>query len=154
MEDVGIFYCHLVHCTAIWYILWPFGIIYGRLVYFVAIWVYFMGFLKRFPGVGSEPGSSWFHLFSHFSPLNCWATAAPRVYFMVIWFMFYCFGILYIPIKIWQHWLCEVPTFVVNIICPRIRSRVDCVRVTQSEFVFISVAALKKIGDTEPANNA
>jgi hypothetical protein len=28
--------------------------------------------------VGSEPGSSRFHLFSHFSPLYCWATAAPQ----------------------------------------------------------------------------
>jgi hypothetical protein len=35
-------------------------------------------FLKRLPGVGSEPGSSRFHLFSHFSPLYRWATAAPR----------------------------------------------------------------------------
>jgi hypothetical protein len=31
------------------------------------------------PGVGSEPGSSRLHLFSHFSPLYRWATAAPRV---------------------------------------------------------------------------
>jgi hypothetical protein len=29
------------------------------------------------PGVGSKTGSSRFHLFSHFSPLNRWATAAP-----------------------------------------------------------------------------
>jgi hypothetical protein len=29
--------------------------------------------------VGSEPGSSRFHLFSHFSPLYRWATAAPQV---------------------------------------------------------------------------
>jgi hypothetical protein len=26
MEDVGIFYGHLVYFMAIWYILWPFGI--------------------------------------------------------------------------------------------------------------------------------
>jgi hypothetical protein len=25
MEDVGIFYCHLVYFTVIWYILWLFG---------------------------------------------------------------------------------------------------------------------------------
>jgi hypothetical protein len=30
-----------------------------------------LSFLKRLPGVGSEPGSSKFHLFSHFSPLYC-----------------------------------------------------------------------------------
>jgi hypothetical protein len=35
-------------------------------------------FLKRLPGVGSKPGSSRFNLFSHFSPLNRWATAAPQ----------------------------------------------------------------------------
>jgi hypothetical protein len=32
-------------------------------------------FLKRLPGMGSKPGSSRFHLFSHFSPLYRWATA-------------------------------------------------------------------------------
>jgi hypothetical protein len=34
MENVDIFYSPLVYFTAIWYILWPFGIIYGNLVYF------------------------------------------------------------------------------------------------------------------------
>jgi hypothetical protein len=34
MEDVGIFYGHLVYFTANWYILWPFGIFYGNLVCF------------------------------------------------------------------------------------------------------------------------
>jgi hypothetical protein len=34
MENVGIFYVHLVHFTAIWYILWPFGIFKVILVYF------------------------------------------------------------------------------------------------------------------------
>jgi hypothetical protein len=29
-------------------------------------------------GVGSEPRSSWFNLFSHFSPLYPWATAPPQ----------------------------------------------------------------------------
>jgi hypothetical protein len=38
MEDVGIFYGHLVYIVAIWYILWPFGTYCGHLVYFVAIW--------------------------------------------------------------------------------------------------------------------
>jgi hypothetical protein len=28
-------------------------------------------FSKRLPGVGSKPGASGFHLFSHFSPLYC-----------------------------------------------------------------------------------
>jgi hypothetical protein len=34
MEDVGIFYGHLVYFTSIWYILWPSGICYGHLEYF------------------------------------------------------------------------------------------------------------------------
>jgi hypothetical protein len=34
MEKVGIFYDYLEYFTAIWYILWPFGIVCGHLVYF------------------------------------------------------------------------------------------------------------------------
>jgi hypothetical protein len=34
MENVSLFYGHLVYFTAIWYILRPFGIFYGHLVYF------------------------------------------------------------------------------------------------------------------------
>jgi hypothetical protein len=37
-NGVDIYYGHLVYFTAIWYILWPFGIFCGHLVYFVAIW--------------------------------------------------------------------------------------------------------------------
>jgi hypothetical protein len=33
MEDVRIFYGRLVSFTAIWYILWPFGIFYSHLWY-------------------------------------------------------------------------------------------------------------------------
>jgi hypothetical protein len=32
MEDVGIYYGQLVYFTAIWYILWPFGIFFPVLV--------------------------------------------------------------------------------------------------------------------------
>jgi hypothetical protein len=38
MEDVGVLYGRLVNFTAVWYILWPFGICCGHLVYVVAIW--------------------------------------------------------------------------------------------------------------------
>jgi hypothetical protein len=31
MEDVVLFYGHCAYYTAIWYILWPFGILYGYL---------------------------------------------------------------------------------------------------------------------------
>jgi hypothetical protein len=41
MENVGIFYAHLVYITAIWSILRPFDIFCGNLVYFVAIWYIF-----------------------------------------------------------------------------------------------------------------
>jgi hypothetical protein len=34
MDDVGIFYCHLVYFTALWYFLRPFGKYYRYLVYF------------------------------------------------------------------------------------------------------------------------
>jgi hypothetical protein len=34
MEDVGVFYGHLVYFTAISYILRPFGVFYGNLEYF------------------------------------------------------------------------------------------------------------------------
>jgi hypothetical protein len=34
MDNVGIFYIHLVYFTALWYILWQFGTICGYLVYF------------------------------------------------------------------------------------------------------------------------
>jgi hypothetical protein len=34
MEDVGIFYGHLVHFTVFCYILWTFGIARGNLVHF------------------------------------------------------------------------------------------------------------------------
>jgi hypothetical protein len=39
MEDVGLFYVHLVNFNAIWYILWPFGIFYGYLIHFFPILV-------------------------------------------------------------------------------------------------------------------
>jgi hypothetical protein len=34
LEDVGMFYGHLVHFTVFCYILWTFGIVCGNLVYF------------------------------------------------------------------------------------------------------------------------
>jgi hypothetical protein len=34
MADVGIFYSCLVYFTAVWYMLWPFGLLFGYLVYF------------------------------------------------------------------------------------------------------------------------
>jgi hypothetical protein len=38
MEDVGIFYGHLVQFTAFCYILWTFGIVRGNLVYISQFW--------------------------------------------------------------------------------------------------------------------
>jgi hypothetical protein len=34
MEDVGIFYCHLVYFTVIWYILWLFGFLWSFGIFF------------------------------------------------------------------------------------------------------------------------
>jgi hypothetical protein len=44
MENLGIFYDHLVYFTAIGNILWPLGIYYGHLVYFMVIWYIFPRF--------------------------------------------------------------------------------------------------------------
>jgi hypothetical protein len=38
IEDVSIFNVQLVHFTAFWYILSPFGIFYGNFVYFSPFW--------------------------------------------------------------------------------------------------------------------
>jgi hypothetical protein len=38
MENVGIFYVHLVYFTAIGKMLWSFGIFWGHLVYFSPFW--------------------------------------------------------------------------------------------------------------------
>jgi hypothetical protein len=40
MENLGIFYDHLVYVTAIGNILWPFGIFCGHLVYFSPFWYF------------------------------------------------------------------------------------------------------------------
>jgi hypothetical protein len=44
MEDVGVFYGHLVYYAAIWYILWQFGIFCGHLVYCMVIWYIYSRF--------------------------------------------------------------------------------------------------------------
>jgi hypothetical protein len=38
MEEVGIFYIHLVYFTIFCYILWTFGIVCDNLVYFPPFW--------------------------------------------------------------------------------------------------------------------
>jgi hypothetical protein len=40
MEDVGIFYGHLVHFTVFCYVLWTFVIVCGNLVYFFPFWYF------------------------------------------------------------------------------------------------------------------
>jgi hypothetical protein len=40
MENLGIFYDHLVYFTAIGNIVWPFGIVCGHLVYFLPVLVF------------------------------------------------------------------------------------------------------------------
>jgi hypothetical protein len=41
IEDVGIFYEHLVHFTVFCYILWTFGLNRGNLVYFARFGILF-----------------------------------------------------------------------------------------------------------------
>jgi hypothetical protein len=38
MEDVGMFYGHLVYFVVIWSILWSFGIFYDHLEYIFPFW--------------------------------------------------------------------------------------------------------------------
>jgi hypothetical protein len=52
MEDVGVFYDHLVYLTAIRYILWTFGLSYSHLMYFMTILVYFVAIRYIFPRFG------------------------------------------------------------------------------------------------------
>jgi hypothetical protein len=40
IENLGIFYDHLIYFTVIGNILWPFGIFRGRLVYFSPFWYF------------------------------------------------------------------------------------------------------------------
>jgi hypothetical protein len=68
MENVGIYYGHLVYSVVIWYILWSFGIFCGHLVYSVVIW-YILWSFGIFCG----------HL----------------VYSVVIWYIYCPFGMLY-----------------------------------------------------------
>jgi hypothetical protein len=37
IDDVGLFYGHLIYFMPIWYILWPFGIFCGNLVIFTRV---------------------------------------------------------------------------------------------------------------------
>jgi hypothetical protein len=40
MEDIGIFYGHLVHFSVFCYILLTFGIVRGKMVYFSPFWYF------------------------------------------------------------------------------------------------------------------
>jgi hypothetical protein len=40
LEDVGVFYGHLVHFTVVCDILWTFGIVSGNLVHFFPFWYF------------------------------------------------------------------------------------------------------------------
>jgi hypothetical protein len=44
MKNVGMFYGHLVYCTAIRSIVRPLGLLYGHLIYFIAVWYIFFRF--------------------------------------------------------------------------------------------------------------
>jgi hypothetical protein len=54
MENLGIFYDHLVYITAIGNILWPFGILCGNLVYFSPF-----GVLDQEKSGNPAPSSIW-----------------------------------------------------------------------------------------------
>jgi hypothetical protein len=54
MEDVGVFYGHLVQFTVICYILWTFGIVSGNLVYFSRFGIFYQE-KSGSPGRNSSP---------------------------------------------------------------------------------------------------
>jgi hypothetical protein len=68
MEDVGIYYGHLVHFTVFCYILWTFGIVHCNLVYFFPVLVFctetnlatlaLSATLASHRPITSDPGSS------------------------------------------------------------------------------------------------
>jgi hypothetical protein len=73
MEDVGIFYGHLVHLTVFWYILWTFGIYCGN-------WVYFPRFGILYQEKSGNPAMDAIHFFalSEILPQNNVALYVPH----------------------------------------------------------------------------
>jgi hypothetical protein len=59
MDDVVIFYDHWALFTAIWYILWLFGIFYGYLAYFMVLWHIFPHFGMLNKEKSGNPGGPW-----------------------------------------------------------------------------------------------
>jgi hypothetical protein len=83
MEDVSIFYGHLVNlCTAYWYILLPFSIFYCHLVYIIAIWYIILSFGLFMYGLLVYLISIWYILF----PFGIFYF--HLVYFIAIWYIF------------------------------------------------------------------
>jgi hypothetical protein len=118
MEDIGIFYGHLVYFTAIWSILLPFGLFYCHLVYFTAIWsillpfVLFYCHLVYFTAIWSILWPFGIYIFLLLSPereivsrteVAFYFYARSRVPIKAIWYIlctFFCiffshFGMLY-----------------------------------------------------------
>jgi hypothetical protein len=58
MEELGLFYGRLVYFTAVWYILWPFGVFCRHLVHiFNSYLVYFSCFGILYQGKSGNPSS-------------------------------------------------------------------------------------------------
>jgi hypothetical protein len=90
MENLCIFYDHLVYFTAIVTILQPFGIFCGNLVYFSPFWYIF------------HPFGIFFTLLVYFSPF--WYIFHPftlLVYFSPFWYIFHSFGIFFTLLVFW-----------------------------------------------------
>jgi hypothetical protein len=87
MENLGIFYEHMVYFAAIGNILWPFGIFCGDLVYFLPFWYHVPRKIwqhwpggdvsRHFPGIERLISQNLF--FARFSSIRVFTR--PRVIF-------------------------------------------------------------------------
>jgi hypothetical protein len=70
MENLGLFYDHLVYFMIIWSILRPLEIFQGHLVYFVVNWYIFPHFGILYQGKSGNPASWRYHIFFLFAELR------------------------------------------------------------------------------------
>jgi hypothetical protein len=91
MEDVGIFYGHLVHFTAFCYILRTFGIVRSNLVYFSRFWYFVQRKIWQPWCNQSQPSFSTFDS-NGFCGKNLLSVEMVFYFFRVWWHFIICFN--------------------------------------------------------------